>query len=150
MSKVETNHLALGSILVLIGGVLTVIFSLLRMGITFVLRRIMLEWIGNPMIPQRLGRLASLMPHMARLILGFMIIGSTVSIVLGIVAIYAYTRVKGGKARSGAIIAIIVGIIMLVTTHWLTGVITLAGGVICYVSTPTTATPIQPQPEKVQ
>ena len=90
------------------------------------------------------------MPHMARLILGFMIIGSIVSIVLGIVAIYAYTRVKGGKARSGAMIAIVVGIIMLVTTHWLTGVITLAGGVICYVSTPMTVTPIQPQPEKVQ
>jgi hypothetical protein len=116
----------------------------------FVLRRIMLEWIGNPLIPQRLGRFASLMPHMAKLIVGFMIIGSIVSVVLGVIAIYAYARVKSGKVRSGAIIAIIVGIVMLVTTHWLTGAITLAGGVICYLSTPTTATPIQPQPEKVQ
>jgi hypothetical protein len=148
LSKIETNHLALGSILVLVGGVLAVIFSLLRLGTAFFLRRIMTEWIGNPLMPARFGRFASLMPHMARWVLGFMIIGSIVSVVLGIIAIYAYTRVKGGKTKSGGLIAIIVGIIMLVGTHWLVGVITLVGGVICYASTPATPTPIQPQPEK--
>ena len=148
MSKVETNHLALGSILVLVGGVLAVVFSLLRLGIAFFLRRIMLGWIGNPLMSARFGRFASLMPHMARWMLGFMIIGSIVSVVLGIIAIYAYSRAKGGKVRSGAIIAIVVGIIMLVSIHWLVGVITLVGGVICYLSTPATPTPVQPQSEK--
>lgn len=148
MSKVETNHSALGGILVLIGGVLAMIFSVARLAITFFLRRIMLQWTGNPMMAIRWGRIGALMPHMARWILGFMIIGAIVSVVLGIIAIYAYTRVKGGKARSGGLIAIVVGIIMLVSTHWVVGVITLVGGVICYLSTPATPNSVQPQPEK--
>jgi len=71
---------------------------------------------------------------MARWILGFMIIGTIVIIILGIIAIYAYTRVKGGKVENGGLIAIIVGAIMLVSMHWIPGIITLIGGVLCYKS----------------
>ncbi len=81
-----------------------------------------------------------MIPHMAR---GFLAVGAIISLVLGIVAIYAYTRVKHDKVNSGGLIAIVVGIIMMVTTNWITGVITLIGGVICYASKPPTPSSTQ-------
>jgi len=54
--------------------------------------------------------------------------------VLGVVALYAYNRIRQGDLRTGGIIAIIVGVIMLATTHWLPGILTLVGGVLCYIS----------------
>jgi len=60
-----------------------------------------------------------------------MVIGAIISIVLGIVALYAFVRVKSGAARTGGAIAIVLGIIMLITMNWITGIITLIGGILC-------------------
>jgi uncharacterized membrane protein len=75
------------------------------------------------------------MIHMGRMMFGLMVIGAIASIILGVVAIYAYTRVKTGKVQNGGLIAIIVGIIMMASTHWLVGILTLVGGILCYTST---------------
>ena len=80
-----------------------------------------------------------MIPHMAR---GFFLIGAIVGLVLGIAAIYAYTRAKH-DLKNGGLIAIVVGIVMMATTNWFTGVITLVGGVICYTSKLTTPSSTQ-------
>jgi hypothetical protein len=75
---------------------------------------------------------------------GFMVIGAIVTIVLGIITIYAYTLIKNEKVQNGGLIAIIVAIIMLVSTHWLAGILTLVGGILCYTwrkREPTTSSP---------
>jgi hypothetical protein len=59
---------------------------------------------------------------------------SLVSVVLGIVAIYAYQKVRPGQIKTGGLVAIVLGVIMLATTHWLTGLLTLVGGILCYTS----------------
>jgi len=123
----KKDYSGIGGLLILIGGILAVISSVFRLALAFFLRRIILEWIV-------LGRIDLIVPYMARWILGFMIIGTIVIIILGIIAIYAYTRVKGGKVENGGLIAIIVGAIMLVSMHWIPGIITLIGGVLCYKS----------------
>ncbi len=64
-------------------------------------------------------------------IIEFMVVGAIISIVLGIMTIFAYTRVRSGDLKTGGAIAIILGIIMLVTMNWLTGIITLIGGILC-------------------
>ncbi len=133
------DHSFLGGILVLIGGILAVIFSVSRMAFGFLMRRMMMGSIRTPMM----WGWFFLQPHVGRGIRGFMIIGVIVSLVLGIIAIYAYTRVKRGKVKNGGLIAIVVGIMMLLSTNWIAGVMTLVGGIICYVSKP--ATPNSPQ-----
>ena len=65
-------------------------------------------------------------------IIGFMVIGTVISIILGIIAIYAYERVKGGDVKGGGTVAIIVSVIMLLTMNWLAEIITLIGGILCY------------------
>lgn len=59
---------------------------------------------------------------------------AAVGVVLGIIAIYAYTRVRAGQIKTGGTIATILGVIMLVTVGWLSGIITLVGGILCYTS----------------
>ncbi len=88
--------------------------------------------IARPMVLQRPGQSAPAVVGMARWGYGFMFIGAIVTIVLGIIAIYAYTRVKNGKVQNGGLIAIVVGTIMVVSTHWLAGILTLVGGILCY------------------
>jgi hypothetical protein len=96
------------------------------------------------MVWEKLGGSALVMGHMARLIFGFVMLGAVVSVVLGIIAIYGYTRVKSGKIQNGGLIAIIAGIVMLASTHWVMGIITLVGGILCYTWRPETM-PSQPQ-----
>jgi len=147
LSKVKTDHSALGGILVLIGGVLALVFSVSRLAITLFMQRFVLRWVGNPMMGERWDRGGWAIPHMARGILGFVAIGAVVGLVLGIVAIYAYTRVKRDKVKNGGLIAIVVGTIMLVSMNWIAGVMTLVGGIICYVSKPATPNSAQSQRE---
>jgi len=128
--------------LVLLGGVLAVVFSISELAIGLFTRWVMRGAIRKPMIG---GLRGWAIPHMTRGIPGFMIVGAIIALVLGIVAIYAYTRVKGGKVKSGGQAAIMVGIVMLFSTHWLVGVITLVGGILCYVSTPVTSHSVQSQ-----
>jgi len=65
---------------------------------------------------------------------GLVIAGAVISIVLGILAIYSYNRVKSGDLKNGGLIATILGVLMIATASWLPGVITLLGGILCYTS----------------
>jgi len=123
----------LGSLLILIGGILAIISSLSRLIFTFFLRRVMLRGVETSAAMDRWGR-GLMASHMARGILGFAFIGAIITIIVGIVAVYSYTKVKGGSVKNGGLIAIIVAIMMLVTTHWIAGILTLIGGILCYTS----------------
>lgn len=129
VAKAEKHdYSAIGSTLVLIGGILALIFSVFPLALAGMWR----SWIE---------RFPGMMPWMAmdgrwigQWILGFMVAGAIISIVLGIGAIYAYKKVSAGDVRNGGIIAIVLSVIMLVTGNWLPGIITLIGGLLCYAS----------------
>jgi len=131
LRETESSHPQVGSILILAGGILAIIAFAIR-AVFMLLVRAFWARIARPMILQRLGQSAPAVVGMARWVYGFMVIGAIATIVLGIIAIYAYTRVKNGKVQNGGLIAIVVGIIMLVSTHWLAGILTLVGGILCY------------------
>jgi hypothetical protein len=132
LSETESSYLHVGSILILVGGILAIVASTIRVVFTLFVGRALWGRIAGPMVLQRLGQSAPTVAGMARWVYGFMVIGAIATVVLGIIAIYAYTRVKNGKVQNGGLIAIVVGIIMLVSTHWLAGILTLVGGILCY------------------
>jgi len=133
MSKTGLDYPHVGSILILVGGILAIVSSAAR--VVFIsVGRALRSWIAGPMVWQRVGQNAPISAPAARMPLGFMAVGALVTIVLGIIAVYAYTRVKSGRVQNGGLIAIIVGIIMLLSTHWIMGILTLVGGILCYTS----------------
>jgi len=133
MSKIGLNHSHIGSILILVGGILAIASSAARLVFMFV-GRALRAWIARPTLWKRASESAPIAAPIARLPIVLMVVGALVTVVLGIIAIYAYTRVKSGRVQNGGLIAIIVGIIMLVSNHWLMGILTLVGGILCYAS----------------
>jgi len=134
LSKLESNNSRVGSLFILTGGILAVVFSAAHVFFTLLVGRALRTWMAGPMVWERRGANIFSMIHMGRLMFGFMVIGAIASIILGVVAIYAYTRVKTGKVQNGGLIAIIVGIIIMASTHWLVGILTLVGVILCYTS----------------
>jgi len=130
LSETELNYPNIGRILILVGGILAIVASAARVVFMFVARALRPP-IARPMVLPS-GQSAPAVVGVARWGYGLMVIGAIVTIVLGIIAIYAYTRVKNGKVQDGGLIAIVVGIIMVVATHWLAGILTLIGGILCY------------------
>ena len=130
------NYSGIGSLLVLIGGILAIIFAFGRMFFTFLLRRALIAR-GAQFLSGRARFSGFMATHFARGFLGLMFIGAIVAIIVGILAIIGYMKIKGRSMKNGALIAIIAAIIMLVTTNWIPGIITLIGGIICYASEPT-------------
>lgn len=132
LTKVEkTDYSGTGGMLLLVGGILAIVFSIFPLAFMSMWGGMMGGWMGN------MGRWGGMdggwnMPIMFGWIRGFMMIGAIISIVLGIVAIYAWQRVKRGEVKNGGTIAIIVGVLMLITMSWLPGIITLIGGILCY------------------
>lgn len=130
----KQGYSGIGGTLILIGGILALvssIFSLLLLG----LWRSWIGWMSRviPWMGMEGWRLN--MPILIwGWIRGFIVAAAVIWIVLAIAALYAYSRVRSGAIRSGGTIAIVVGVIMLVTTHWLIGIITLVGGILCYTS----------------
>ncbi len=129
----ERDHSDTGGILMLVGGILAIVFSIFPLAFMSMWGGMMGGMMGG------MGRWSEMgggwnMPMAFGWIRGFMIAGAIISIVLGIVAFYAYKRVKGGEVKSGGTIAIIIGVIMLLTMNWLPGIITLIGGILCYTS----------------
>jgi len=135
LSKLESNNSRIGSLFILTGRILAVVFSAARVLFMLLVGRTLRTWMARPMVWERLGENGFSMIHMGRMMFGLMVIGAIASIILGVVAIYAYTRVKTGKVQNGGLIAIIVGIIMMASIHWLVGILTLVGGILCYTST---------------
>ena len=127
------DYSGVGGALILIGGILAVVLSIISLVSTLFLRRA-IEQIGRLDIWSRLGMEGLSIPLVTRWIVGLITIEAIVAIVLGIVAFYAYTRVKAGEFKSGGLVAIIAAVIMLATTHWIPGIVTLVGGILCYTS----------------
>jgi predicted nucleic acid-binding Zn ribbon protein len=129
----KSDYSGIGGTLILIGGILAIIFSFFSIiGATFMSYwgGMMGGWSGMPHMMGRWG-----MPMaFGGWILGLWAMGAIISIILGILAIYAYRKIRVGEIRSGGTIAIVLGIIMLVTMNWLAGFITLIGGILCYTS----------------
>lgn len=130
----KQDHSGLGGTLILIGGILALISSILPLLLVGMWRSL-IDWMGRmiPWIGMDTWRWN--MPLlMGRWMMGFIFAGAVISIILGIVTIYAYTRVRAGEIRSAGTIVIVLGVIMLLTMNWLTGLLTLVGGILCYTS----------------
>jgi len=136
----KQDYSGIGGTLVLIGGILAIIFSIFPLTFMLLWRGMMWGWMDMPHMWDKWGGDGWQqwgMPWMTGawgFVMGFMIIGAIISIVMGIVAIYAYKRVRDGEIKNGGIIAIILGVIMLVTSNWLPGILILIGGILCYTS----------------
>ncbi len=123
----KSNYSGVGGTLILVGGILSIIFSIFPLAFIFLWGGMMEKWVGMPGMWNKW----SMPPTIWGWIIEFMIIGAIISIVLGIVALYAYSRVRSGAVKTGGAIAIVLGIIMLITMNWITGIMTLIGGILC-------------------
>lgn len=127
----KQDYSAIGGTLILVGGILGVVSSVLPLAIVPLWSGMMRGWM------EVLGMWGMReMPFWPILdwVIWFTVARAAVSVVLGIIAIYAYTRIRAGQIKTGGTIAIIIGVIMLVTAGWLSGIITLVGGILCYTS----------------
>jgi uncharacterized YccA/Bax inhibitor family protein len=129
----KSDYSGIGGTLILIGGILAIIFSLFAIiGIAFMSYwgGMMGGWMGMPRMMDRW----SMPMAFGGWIFGFMAMGIIISIILGILAFYAYRKIRAGEIKNGGTIAIILGIAMLLTMNWLAGFVTLIGGILCYTS----------------
>jgi len=139
VSKPEKKDYSnIGGTLIMVGGVLNIVLPLLSLTFALLFWGTMIRrFVEIPEIWIRWGGerwISGVIPEAFRLAMGLVIAGAVISIVLGILAIYAYNRVKGGDFKNGGLIAIILGVIMIATASWLPGIITLLGGILCYTS----------------
>lgn len=127
----KQDYSRIGGTLVLLGGILSVVSSVLPLAIVPLWSGMMRGWMEMFGMWGTRG-----MPFWPVLdwVIWFTVARAAVSVVLGIVAIYAYMRVRAGEIKTGGTIATILGVIMLVTMGWLSGIITLVGGILCYTS----------------
>ncbi|MGQ9544024.1 MAG: zinc ribbon domain-containing protein [Candidatus Bathyarchaeia archaeon] len=111
----------LGGVLILAGGLLAIIFSIASLLFMHLLRGFPSGWMGMHMM-------------WGGWFVGFMTVRASVSLVLGLVAVYSYSKIVRGDLKVGGIIAVVAGVLMLVTMSWLPGVMVLIGGVLCHAS----------------
>ncbi len=133
----KTDYSGIGGTLILVGGILSIVFSIAPLAFTLFWRSLIKTWVNMPIMWERWGDMDAqwtLPLAMSNWILGFIIVSAVISIILGIVAIYAYKKVRGDEIKTGSTIAIILGVLMLVTMSWLPGIITIIGGILCYTS----------------
>lgn len=124
------DYSGVGGVLILAGGILSIVFSLIPLFLIQLWMGGLSRWMGMHMMWDRW-----MMPSaIGGWIVGFMIVGALTSLVLGVIAIYSYSKVRRGSLRTGGTIAIVVGIIMMVAMNWLPGIMVLIGGVLCHTS----------------
>ena len=132
MPENEKDHSEVGGLLIFIGGILALIFPVFPLTLTLLLRQDIGEWfetVGVWIIGSG-GALA--IPHLPAFIVVFVAFGAIATIVFGVVAVAAYTWVKRGRAREGGLVAIMAGVAMIASLHWIPGIITTIGGALCY------------------
>ena len=139
VSKPEKKDYSnIGGTLIMVGGILNIVLPLLSLTFALLFWGTMIRrFVEIPEIWIRWGEerwISGLIPEAFRLATGLLIAGAVISIVLGILAIYSYNRVKSGDLKNGGLIATILGVLMIATASWLPGVITLLGGILCYTS----------------
>jgi uncharacterized membrane protein YidH (DUF202 family) len=133
----EREHI--GGILVLVGGILALVFPIFPIFLTLMLRGYVADLL------EKLGELLAsgsgpALHDMASALLLFILIGAIATIVFGSITIYAYTWIRRGRAKSGGMAAILTGVAMIATLHWIPGLFAVVGGVLCYRAKPTSAT----------
>ncbi|MBS7626266.1 zinc ribbon domain-containing protein [Candidatus Bathyarchaeota archaeon] len=124
------DYSGVGGVLILAGGILAIVFALIPL-------LLMQLWIGG------FSRLMGghmmwdrwMMPTaIGGWIIGFMMFGALISLVLGVVAVYSYSKVRRGGLKTGGTVAIVAGILMMVAMNWIPGIMVLIGGVLCHTS----------------
>lgn len=127
----KEDRSGIGSTLVLVGGILAIVTSLLPLAIIPLWRGMMKGWME---MLSMWGMQGALFSPLLEWFVWLNIARAAVGVVLGIITIYAYMRIRMGHIRTGGTIATILGVVMLVTAGWLSGIITLVGGILCYTS----------------
>jgi ribosomal protein L40E len=128
----KKDYRGVGSILVLAGGIVGIISSLLSLAAMPFIRGVLSTFLSRV----TMNPAASFLPlAILNWIMGFILIRALLGVVLGILAIYAYLRLRTGDLKTGGIIAIAAGVLMFVVGGgFLSGLITLVGGILCYTS----------------
>jgi hypothetical protein len=128
----KRDHSQLGSILIFTGGILALIFPIFPITLMFLLRQDIGEWFENIGVWIIGSGGAFAIPRLPAFILFFVAIGAISTIIFGAVAIAAYTSVKRGRTREGGLVAILAGVAMIASLHWIPGIIATIGGALCY------------------
>jgi hypothetical protein len=126
----RTDHSIIGGELILVGGILALIFPVFPLALAFLLRDFIGAWferIGTWIMGSG-NQSGMVIPHIAESILFFVAIGAIATIIFGAVAIVAYTQVRRGKVGQGGLAAILAGVAMVASLHWILGIITMIGG----------------------
>jgi hypothetical protein len=128
----KKNYPGVGGILVLAGGILSIISSILSLAVMPFIRGVLSNVFSrvtvNPAVP-------FLPLAIVNWIMGFILLRAVLGVVLGILVIYAYTRLRTGDLKTGGIIAIVAGVLLFVGGGGvISGLITLVGGILCYTS----------------
>jgi hypothetical protein len=128
----KKSHSESGSLLIFVGGILALIFPVFPLTLTLLLRQDVGDWfeaIGVWIIG---SGSAFAIPRLPAFIMFFVAVGAIATIVFGVVAVAAYTWVKRGRVREGGLVAIMAGVAMIASLHWIPGIITAIGGALCY------------------
>ena len=128
----KKDYSGVGGILVLAGGILCLISSILPLAIMPFIRGILSTALSNV---TTIPNVTFLPLAILDWIMGFILVRAVLGVVLGIVAIYAYMRLRAGDLKTGGTIAIIAGVLLFVSGGgFISGLITLIGGILCYTS----------------
>ena len=128
----KKDYTGVGSILVLAGGILCIISSILSVVVIPLIRGILTTTLsrvtinsGFPFLPVAI----------LNWVMGFILIRAVLGVVLGIVVIYAYIRLRAGDLKTGGTIAIVAGVLLFVSGGgFISGLLALVGGIFCYTS----------------
>lgn len=136
----KKSYVDIGSVLILVGGILAIVFSfwpLTMMAFFF------------PGIPRFMGGMMGGMmggywgqwsgwtgwPALGYFFTGMIVFAVAVGLVGGLLAIYSWSRIRKGEVKGSSLLAIVVGGILLLTMiNFLSGLLILAGGILCYTS----------------
>jgi hypothetical protein len=128
----KKDHSEVGGLLIFIGGILALIFPVFPLTLILLLRRDIGEWFETVGVWVIGSGSALAIPRLPAFIVVFVAFGAIATVVFGVVAVSAYTWVKRGRAREGGLVAIMAGVAMIASLHWIPGIITTIGGALCY------------------
>jgi hypothetical protein len=128
----QKDHSEIGGIFIFVGGILALIFPVFPLTLTLLLRQDIGEWfesVGGWIMGGGSGLAIRHLPPVIMLFIG---VGAIATVAFGALAVSAYTWVRRGNLRDGGLVAILAGVAMISTVHWIPGFITVIGGTLCY------------------
>jgi len=106
----KKDYSDIGGTLIMVGGVLKIVLPFLSLTFALLFWGTMIRrFVQIPEIWIRWGAelwISGVISEAFRLAMGLVIAGAVISIVLGILTIYVYNKVKGGDIKNGGVIAI--------------------------------------------